>query len=342
MARATIQDVAKLTGVSVATVNRALHSPEKVREETLRSILETAEKIGFYGLGSIQKSVKSIRPKIRIGIQLLQSHRALYRVLADAYQKAAREYTAWDVQIDIAHVDELSPQNISDTLERLAQTSHVIGMVSAEHPIVTRKIEDLSDRGIKTFAIVSPIIAGCNVGYIGMDHWKVGRTAAWFLQNVCQKNGKVGLFVGNPRFRCQETTEASFRSYFREHPVDFDILETQSIFESASIAQDLTEKLIDTHKDLIAIYVDGGGISGVCAALRASRRAEDIIVVAHDMTDTTRNALLDGTINFVIAQPIPAMTRKTISAMIRAYENGSEFPPESISLPFDIFTRENI
>jgi LacI family transcriptional regulator len=43
MARATIHDVAKAANLSVSTVNRALHEPEKVRAETLQMVLQAAE-----------------------------------------------------------------------------------------------------------------------------------------------------------------------------------------------------------------------------------------------------------------------------------------------------------
>lgn len=342
MGRKTIQDVAKAANLSISTVNRALHEPNKVRKETLQAILLAANDIGFYGLGSIEKGLKTTRSKIRIGIQLLQSNRVLYRSLKAAYEASAVELDGWDIKLNIEHVDDLSPQNIAESLERLAEKSDVIGTVSTEHPVVAHMIENLADRGIKTFALISPLTARCNVGYVGVDNWKFGRTAAHFMRYMCQTPGKVALFMGNHRFRCQETNESSFRAYFREHPGPFEILDTQSTFESATIAQEITEELIEKHKDLVGIYVGGGGISGVCAAVRAAKRDKHISIVAHDLTDTTRTALLDGIVDFVIAQPINLLTKETFIAMIKAYENGPDFPPQSISLPFEIYTRENL
>jgi len=342
LARKTIHDVAKAANVSISTVNRALHEPNKVRKDTLQAILSAANDIGFYGLGSIEKGLNTPRKKIRIGIQLLQSNRVLYRSLKAAYEASATEIDGWDIALNIEHVDDLSPQNIADSLKRLAERSDVIGTVSTEHPVVAHMIESLAERGIKTFALISPLTARCNVGYVGVDNWKFGRTAAHFMRYMCQTPGKVALFMGNHRFRCQETNESSFRAYFREYPGPFEILDAQSTFESATIAQEITEELIEKHKDLAGIYVGGGGISGVCTAVRAAKLEKHISIVAHDLTDTTRTALLDGTVDFVIAQPIDLLTRETFLAMIKAFENGLDFPPQSISLPFEIYTRENL
>jgi LacI family transcriptional regulator len=343
MARATIRDVALQAGLSISTVNRALHEPEKLREETLLSVLASAEIVGFYGVRSIQQSLRTARPKVRIGIQLLQSNRVLYRNLKQALHTAAQAVHDHEVNLQVSHVDELSPQNVSDELTRLAAHSDVIGSVATEHPLLAQTLETLSERGVKTFALISELSARCNVGYVGLDNWKVGRTAGWAMTHLCKPTtGKIAVFVGNHRYRCQETCESGFRSYFREHPGDFEILDAQSTFETASIAQELTERLLDRHHDLVGICVAGGGISGVCGALRQSGRAKQIMVIGTDLTEVTRAGLLDGTINMLLSQPIQLMARETIAAMIRAHDGGPDFPPQSIALPFEIYTVENL
>ncbi len=342
MPRATIRDVAAQASLSVSTVNRALHEPDKLRAETLRIILHAAETVGFYGIGTLRNSLVTTRPKIRIGILLLQSNRVLYKTLNTLLMQSASAVRDHEVVIRIEHLDELSPQNVSDGLQRLGAHSDIVGAVATEHPIVAATIEQLADRNIKTFALISQLTARCNVGYIGLDNWKVGRCAAWAIDNLCKTNGKIGVLVGNHRYRCQETCESGFRSYFREHPRDFEILDAQSTFETASIAQQVVEQMLDKLPDLVGIYVAGGGLSGVCAALRASGRAKNVALIGHDLTEATRAALLDGTINLVLSQPLQLMANEIIAAMIRAFEGGPDFPPQSISLPFEIYTPENL
>jgi LacI family transcriptional regulator len=47
-------------------------------------------------------------------------------------------------------------------------------------------------------------------------------------------------------------------------------------------------------------------------------------------------------LNFVIAHPLQTLANEAISAMIRAYDGGPDFPPQAISLPFEIYTPENL
>jgi LacI family transcriptional regulator len=342
VSRATIRDVAAASGLSISTVNRALHEPEKVRDETIRSVLQAAESVGFYGLGAIRNSLQSTRPKVRIGVLLLQRHRMLYRTLGQTLETAAQAVRDHTVMIRIEHLDDLSAQNVADGLEALAKESDVIGVVSVEHPLVSAAIERLAERGVKVFALISQLTARCGVGYVGLDAWKVGRTAGWAFDSICKQPGKIGILVGNHRYRCQETNESGFRSYFREHASGFELLEPQSTFESATIARDVTESLLARHPGLKGLFLSGGGSSGALAALRDSGRAKEIVAVAYDLTEATRAALLDGTLNFLICHPLEPLAREAIAAMIRAADGGPDFPPQSISLPFEIYTPENL
>jgi LacI family transcriptional regulator len=227
-------------------------------------------------------------------------------------------------------------------MEKLAENSDVIGVVSTEHPLVSATIERLSEKGIKVFALVSQLTARCSVGYVGLDAWKVGRTAGWAFDNICKRPGKIGILVGNHRYRCQETNESGFRSYFREHANSFELLEPQSTFENANIAREVTESILARHPDLEGFFISGGGASGALAALRDSGRGKEIVTVGYDLTEATHAALLDGTLNFLISHPLETLAREALAAMIRAFDGGADFPPQSISLPFEIFTPENL
>jgi LacI family transcriptional regulator len=342
MPRATIKDVAAAAGLSVSTVNRALHDAEKVRNETIRAVLQAAESVGFYGVSSIRDRLSLARPKVRIGILLLQRHRMLYRSLGLALEAAAREVRDHDVVIQIEFLDELSAQNVSEALAQLGSTSDMIGVVSAEHPLVSAAIEQLAETGVRTFALISQLTARCSVGFIGLDAWKVGRTAGWAIGNICKQPGKIGILVGNLRYRCQETNESGFRSYLREHGAGYELFEPQATFESATIARDLTESLLAKHPDLKGLFICGGGASGALSALRDSGRGREIVVVGLDLTEATRAGLHDGTLNFVVSHSLDTLARESLAAMIRAFDGGPAFPPQAISLPFEIYTPENL
>ena len=293
MRRPTIPDLAEAAGVSVATVNRVLSGAANVRLGTRERVQRAAEEIGFYGLGSIQARVAAARPRLRFGVLLLQPHRPFYRNVALALEEAAARAVGADVELRVEFLEDLSPQNVAARALDLARDCRAVCLTAAVHPVVTEALEQIRANGIPVFALISQLSVTGQMSYIGLDNWKVGRTSAWAFENICKGPGKIGILMGNPRYRNQEMNEAGFRSYFREHAPEFVLLEPISTFESAAVAQEMTERLLVDHPDLAGLYISGGGISGALAALRTSGRAGSMVVVGYDLTDVTRAALLD-------------------------------------------------
>ena len=342
MTRPTIHDLARAAGVSVATVNRVLAGAANVRVPTRQRVQEAAESIGFYGLGAIQSRGAASRPKYRFGFLLHQGTRSFYRMLAQELAAAARAVPDAGIDARIEFLDDLSPQNTAARLHEMGEKCDAVAVVAAVHPLVSAALESLRARGVPVFALISQLSATGQVPYVGLDNWKVGRTAAWAVAQMAKAPGKVGILVGNHRYRCQDMNESGFRSYFREFAPGFTLLEPLLTFESATIAQEMTERLLRDHPDLVGLFVAGGGITGALTALRASRRAGQIVSVGFQLMDVTRTALLDGVLTLVISHPLADMARETVAGMIRAVSQRDGEGNHTVVLPFALLGRESI
>lgn len=342
MTRPTIRDLAEAAGVSISTVNRVLSGGSNVRDQTVREVKDAAERIGFYGLGAIRSRVIARRSKFKFGFLLLQPSRIYYQHLGASLEAAARAVEEHDIQVQVVYADDLSPQIMSEQLLELGKSCDAVGVVASVHPLMTQAIDELAQRNVPVFALISQLSATGSVNYVGLDNWKAGRMFGWAVAQVCKSPGKVGILVGNHRFRCQDMNESGLRSYFREYAPEFTLLEPLSTFETSAIAEEMTEKLIAEHPDLKGLIVAGGGISGVMNALRSTERAGKIVAVGHQLLENTKLGLLDGTLTLIISNPTERFTRETIAAMIRACNAPPDASTQTIVLPFEIYTRENI
>jgi LacI family transcriptional regulator len=337
--RATIQDLAARAGVSVSTIDRILNGRDKVRAGTAERVLAAAEALEFYALPSLRKRLQADTGRPRIGFLLQQSHRTFYRMIAEALTEAAKASTE-PVDVVIEHMDELSPEAVSERILRLGGQVQALAVVSAEHPRIANAIETLAAGGVPTYALISELTAACATGYVGLDNWRVGRTAAWFMTMQCRRPGPVAILVGNNRYRCQELNESGFRSYCREHAAGLTILEPLQTFEDKSIARDVTEQLLQRVPDLVGLYVAGGGVVGALDALRAFGRDRGIVAIGHDLTEHTRMGLIDGQLSVVLSHPLQRLAVEAVGHILT--ELGSGTGPTKKVLNFDIYGPENI
>jgi len=343
MKRPTIADLAQASGVSISTINRLLHATGTVRKDTIDRILEAAETIGFYGLGAIRERRKSALPHYRLGFLLQQSHRQWYRMIEDALGAAARRRLDMIIDPIILFEDDLAPEAIAANLTSLGGKCEALAVIAADHPIIAQAIEGLRAKGIPTVAYITDQSAASRAGYVGTDNWKLGRTAAWFIQQMTFRPGRVVTFIGNHRYQCQDISDASFRSYMREHAPHFSLPDTLLTQEEPENAYQLVRRILDEMPDLAGIFVSGGGISGVLRAMREQppERQKDIRIVCRDMGSEARKGLQQGLITAALYHPLERTSDELIDVMVETM--GATSSPSIVHriVPFEIATPES-
>ncbi|WP_027053822.1 LacI family DNA-binding transcriptional regulator [Mesorhizobium erdmanii] len=340
--RPTISDLARISGVSVATVDRVLNNRLPVREETARRVYETATEIGYHAAGLIKQRMRHELPEYRLGFLLLRGNDVFYTEFARQLELAVTRSQRFRGVAIIDFASSLTPDEIVERTRKLAAKCRAVALVGPDHPTLTVTVEEMKARGMPVFSLLSDFAAGIREGYIGLDNRKVGRTAAWMISKAAKRPGKVALFVGSHRFHGHELREIGFRSFFREQAPDFTLLETLVNLEANQITQDTLLELLGRHPDLVGCYVAGGGMEGAVAALRQARPTEMPAVVCNEITAVSRSALADGILTMVISTPLAALCRELMDLMAHAIETGAANAPGQTFLPFEIYLPENI
>ena len=342
MGRPTIADVAKAAGVSVATVDRVLNKRHPVREETTHRVLQAAESVKFYATDLLKQRVRPDAPRRTLGFVLQERAKEFYQGLAAALTHAAQNAPGVRGRAIIEFASGLSPGAVIEKLNAVGARSDAVAAVAVDHPSITQAVDALMARGVPTFGLLTGLTAPNRAGYLGIDNRQAGRMAAWAIARMARHAGQVGLLLGSHRYLGHELREIGFRSYFREHAPAFQVLDAIVNLEEERIAYEATLDLLKRHPDLAGIFVAGGGMEGVIAALREEDRHGSLAVVVHELTSATRAALVDDIVTLVIATPVQLLAQRAAEAMIRAIdENGAE-RERQLFLPFELYTSENL
>jgi LacI family transcriptional regulator len=341
MPRPTMVDVAREAGVSASTVERVLSGRHRVRPETAGKVLEAAEAVGFYGVAAIRRRLQADLPSRRLGFLLQQATMPFHRMLGDALATATEGCPSVRGQARLDFSDDLDPQAVATRLERLGEACDAVAVVSADHPLLARAVDRLHARDVPVFAAVSEISADSRAGYVGVDNRKLGRTAAWFVTRMARP-GKAAIVLGTHRHLCQEQREIGFRSYLREHGPAFEVLEPVLTHEVGHFAEEVTLALLKRHPDLGGLFVAGGGVRGVLAALTKIGPPEGLCTVCVERNDETQAGLLSGLVSVILAHPIERLAAALVAEMVAATTEKNGGKRGVVVLPFEILTSENL
>ena len=344
MNRPTISDLARAAGVSISTVNRIIGGSGSVRPATIQRVQEAAGEIGFYGMGVIDARRKDAMPRYRLGFLLQQSHREWYQLMAQKIREAAAQRRDDHVEPVIEFADRLDPENIAARLLALGEACDAVSVVAADHPLVSQAIQTLKAKGRPVVAYITDQSAADRAGYVGTDNWKLGRTAAWFIAQTTHAPGRVAVFIGNHRYQCQDISDASFRSYVREHAGHLTIDDSRPTHEDPEEAHRIVSGLLADMDDLVGIFVIGGGISGVLQALREApeERRRQVRLVCRDIGPETRKGLAEGLITAALVHPLDQTSGQLVQTMIEAIGKTTNGFMMQRAIPFDTVTPESV
>ena len=100
------------------------------------------------------------------------------------------------------------------------------------------------------------------------------------------------MFAGSLSLRDHIERQFGFEQIMAQEFPQLEILPVRESRDEVEKTESLTELLLREHKDLVGIYNVGGGTKGIVAGLDASTRAKDIVLIAHEITEGSRRALI--------------------------------------------------
>lgn len=320
--RPTASDVARVAGVSTATVDRVLNGRENVRPATVRRVHDAAREIGYHAAPLIGHRMQAEAPRLRLGVVLHKERQAFYQAFKLEIERAVARATSVRATVVVDFATSQAPSEFAEKMEAMAGRADVVAATAVAHPDVTEAVTRLNARGIPCLALLSDFAQGVRQTYLGTNNLKIGRIAAHVIATTTHRPGKVAVFVGGHRWQGHELRETGVRSYFREHAPEFRILDTLVNLETRQLTYEATLDLLGRHPDLRGLYCAGGGMEGAIAALQEMRRPGEVALVVNELTPESRAALAGRHVSMVIATPLVQLCSDLVHLAANASQAG--------------------
>ncbi|RZF25736.1 LacI family DNA-binding transcriptional regulator [Paraburkholderia sp. UYCP14C] len=334
--KTSMADIAKSAGVSEATVDRVLNGRGGVSRAKETSVLEWARKL------KIDRALESVSVRwLRIAI-LMQQPVALYYVsLKQGFDVAQKAFEAQRVICAVTYFDSLEPASVVETIERATRKADALIIVAYEHPDITAALRHMS-RSMPVVTLASDLPGTGRLAYVGIDNRCAGRVAGELMGRFLgDAGGKVLVMTGMHDFLGHEERESGFRSVLRRRFPNCDIVETVESREQSVITEDLTRDAFRRYPDLRGIYNISVGEEGVAAALLALDKARSTVFICHELTESSRRLLIEGSLDAVLDQNPAGEAMRSIEIVLRHYHRdpGIALPQQ---IPVTVLLRENL
>ena len=329
--KTTLAEIASVASVSTATVDRVLNNRSHVRETTRQRVLQAKA-----ALETGRRSSSRNRPW-RLKVILPGDAGPSTEYLAQTLQTFG---TLGNATIECEFVKKLEPALLARKL--IAATGQGIDAVlfqALEHPRVTAAVEVLVQHRIPSLAMMSGLSNGQTIHTVGIDNRAAGRTAGYLMGRLTRQRGTVAVVIGADLYLGHEDREVGFRSAIRDGFKHIERVITLVGGDDRASTHRITKQAIVDNADLIGIYNAGAGNSCIASALRETGTSDEIVLIGHHLTEGSKAALLDGSMDIVLHMNLRAVAEQAIETVIAHLEKRDASPR---TIHIEIVTRENL
>lgn len=335
-----MNDIARVAGVSLATVDRVLNDRPGVRTDTIRKVQQAIEKIGYVRDTAAANLARRRFYDLVFVLPDTQNEFVsdLRRQIDDQGRKLATERTRLST-VAAAPFDPLEIVGILDGLDPAVTDG--VAVFGPETPSVRDAVKRTRDKGIAVVALVSDLPSSVRDHFVGIDNISAGRTAAQLMGRFLRRTGKILVLTGSRLARDHLERRQGFDRVMAQEFPQHEVLASVEGRDDPALIYELLPDVFSSYPDLCGIYSSAAGNAGLVRYLAEHRAETDLVVIAHELTAMSRRALLDGTFDALISQDSGHLVRSAVR-LLRATADSVPFNETQERIRIDIYLKENI
>ena len=330
--RLGLEDVARRAGVGLSTVDRVLNERGSVSAATERRVIEAARELGLRRLLPVPHA-RQVRIEVMLARSVSPFMVRLTQAMADVAATLDRSIVILRTGIDMR-----DPANVASRID----SSRADGIIvyCEEHPANVAAIAGSAAAGRPVICVVTDVPEAPRAAYVGIDHAKAGRTAAFFVARMGRRAGRALILATSTGFRAHKQRIDGFREALALHSPGVTVAPVMTSGDDPDRAFHRITQALRRTPDAVAVYNTGGANRAVAHAIRDAGRSGEVLFVGHELTDESAALLRDGSMTVTIDQAPELQARRSIDLMLSRL---GVTPAETLAgeIAFTLHTSEN-
>jgi LacI family transcriptional regulator len=336
----TVNEIAKLAGVSIGTVDRVLHKRGRVSKETIEKIEAIIKQYEFTP-NIIARQLKRNRLYLFSALIPRRDQDAGYwGQIIEGIERAAREIKPLGVETEIVEFDRYDPAAFEKLSSSIIENESDGILIAPIMPKMTRLfIEKLREKETPFVFVDTDIPETKPLCVIGQNPYNGGYLAGRLLHLFAKPHESLPAAVLNFHSEDYNTTQRrdGFLSYAKEKNLAV-IVQEYSDYKGAEISTEEIAEFLNKHPDLGGIFITNSLAHLVVEALSLSKRS--LLVVGYDLISENRRLLLEGRISAIISQRPEEQGKEAVHTLFNSIVIGQAVENRK-EIPMDVYIREN-
>lgn len=343
--RPTVNDIARVAGVSLATVDRVLNERPGVRQATIARVSAAIDTLGYVRDVSAANLAKQRHYELVFVMPELETE--FLASLASAIEEFAEVGVNERTHVRLLTTPPRDPHALVASLDALDPADvDGVAILAPETPHVRDAITRLRHAGIAVVTMVSDLPSTAREHFVGIDNVAAGRTAGVLLGRFAGgEPGRVLVLVSSTQARDGVERRLGFDEIMSERFANLEVLPSleghdDPVNVSTILGNAIDAAVSDGGPPVRGVYSPAGGSRALIDTL-IDRGLGEAVVVAHELTPESRDGLTTGVIDAVIAQN-PGHVVRSALRVLRARSDGVDILPSQESVRIEVVLRENL
>ncbi|HEY3706690.1 MAG TPA: LacI family DNA-binding transcriptional regulator [Terracidiphilus sp.] len=336
---AGIRQIAQALGVSIGTVDRALHGRDGVSPKTRERVLKLAQKLN-YTPNLAARNLKLNR-HYRIGVFLPEQIECFFDPLRAGIQAAARDARGANLEV-VFHSYIRLGEGDTAAMERhnwRAYDGIILAPGLAGKLISACQAAEMENKPVVFVATDAARVP--RLGSVSVESAISGGIAAELLGRLISTRREVVVITGDLRIQDHADKLRGFAGALATLAPHLAMLPAVQSHESAREARKATLRLLEKHPDLGGIYINTANSAPVIGALADSRKPGQVQVIATDLFAAMAQWIESGQV-FATLHQRPFTQGRMAFEMLRHYLLQGSAPESSVRLAPHLVLRSNL
>jgi len=341
MGRPTTKDLAKVAGVSLATIDRVLNARPGVRPATVERVNKAIKEISFVRDFSAANLARSKNYELAF---LLPDHDdefigLICEAIAEVNQSLAHER----IKVTIVRAPANDPHRLVEEIDNLsAQGIDGVAIMAPETPQVRDAIFRLDAAGIAVVAFVSNQPTAENASFVGINNKAAGRTVGQLMARFTgEKHGQVLVLAETMQSRDSQERRLGFDIIMAKYMPRLRVCPSLEDHGDPARTAQIFKNALKSDPLVVGIYLMNHDVHKAMQAIEKFGSARDIVIIAHELTPQTCARLVDGSLDAVITQDVDNLVHSSIRTLKAKITKTSTVASQE-RIRIDITLRENM